>query len=227
MKQYAQKLPPLQKRPMLFMSYDPLYSSGYGNQGGTLPDQVFMHFYGPGWEGFDFDGFKLEDTAWFFAHEIGHLFQHGVGGELEASWIHEGAAEAFAYLMLESLETVSEEYLASRRERAFEGCRDALNTGTLLSAADRGQYSDYYQCGLTMFLAIDAAIRERSADEQDVFGFWMTLIDDTGKGERWDGDNFLTNAQVLIGPTLAERLRSLIVDKQNDPTASLRKLGSK
>ena len=209
MEQYAQELPPLRHRPMLFISYDPSFSNGRGNQGGTLPGQVFMHFYGPGWVESEADGFTPEDTAWFFAHEVGHLFQHDVSGELEATWIHEGAAEAFAYLILKSLAAVSEEYLTSRRERAFDRCRDALQRGTLATAAARAQFSDYYECGLIMFLAIDTAIRTSSADQQDLFSFWRSLIADTGSGELWQNDGFLDNAQQVIGLSLTERLRSL------------------
>lgn len=224
MEQYGQKFPPLPQRPMLFVSYEPFFSEGRGRQGGTLPGQVFMHFYGPGWEVVNADGYTPEETAWFFAHEVGHLFQHGVTGVREASWIHEGAAEAFAYLMLGSLETLSEEYLATRRQSAFDGCHDALSDGTLASAADRGRFSDYYQCGLIMFLAIDAAIRANSDDQNDLFSFWTTLIADTGEDETWESENFLEKAQILIGPSLAERLRALIFNKQDDPAKALRKL---
>lgn len=225
MEQYAQELPPLLRRPMLFMSYDPSFSDGRGHQGGTLPGQVFMHFYGPGWVEAETDGFTPEDTAWFFAHEVGHLFQHDVRGELDASWIHEGAAEAFAYLILRSSKTVSEEFLSMRRERAFDGCRDALQRGTLATAAARAQFSDYYECGLIMFLAIDNAIRTSSADRSDLFSFWKGLIADTDSVELWQSDNFLDNAQQVIGLSLTERLRSLIMEKQDDPAKALSLLG--
>jgi len=221
MEQFAQRLPQLLQRPMLFASYDTKYEKGHGRQGGTLPGQVFMHFYGPGWEAVIPDDNTPEEIAWFFAHEVGHLFQHNVAGALESSWIHEGAAEAFAYFILAYSETVSVEYLATRRQRAFDGCRDALSDGTLYDAAERGSFSDYYQCGLIMFLAIDAAIRAESNDQQDLFDFWATLISNPRKNEAWDSREFLRQVENSTGPIHVEQLLSLVFDKQDDPTAAL------
>lgn len=221
MEHFAQRLPQLQQRPMLFASYDPNYEKGHGRQGGTLPGQVFMHFYGPGWEAVTPDDNTPEEIAWFFAHEVGHLFQHDVVGALKSSWIHEGAAEAFAYFVLANSETVSVEYLAMRRQRAFDGCRDALSDGTLYNAAERDSFSDYYQCGLIMFLAIDAAIRVKSNDQQDLFDFWATLISDPRKNIAWDSREFLRQVENSADPFLAKQLLSLVFDKQDDPTAAL------
>ncbi len=225
MEQYARELPPPRSRPMLFVSYDPSYSEGRGNQGGTLPGQVFMHFYGPGWVESEAAGFTPEDTAWFFAHEVGHLFQHDVRGELDASWIHEGAAEAFAYLILASSETVSEEYLFQRRQSAFEGCRDALQRGSLVTSAARAQFSDYYECGLIMFLAIDDAIRTNSSDREDLFSFWRSLIAAAKSSEPWQNDDFLDYIQQVIGGPLTERLRSITSEQQVDPSTALSGIG--
>ncbi len=224
MKLYAQMLPPLRQRPMLFVSYDASFSEGHGHQGGTLPDQVFMHFYGPGWEGSDLAGQTYEDTAWFFAHETGHLFQHSVTGVRDASWIHEGAAEAFAYLSLQSLKAVSQEYLDEHRQRALDGCSYALSKGTLASAVDRARFSDYYDCGLIMFLAIDAAVRMSSANQEDLFSFWTTLIAETGKNEPWEDVIFLEKIRHAIGPSLADRLRLVVSDDSDAAAIAVRQL---
>ena len=210
---------------MLFVSYDPDFEKGRGRQGGTLPGQVFMHFYGPGWEDSESDYNSPEEIAWFFAHEAGHLFQHGVSGALQSSWIHEGAAEAFAYLLAGDLEAVPEEYLAMRRQRAIEDCRDALGDGTLTSAAERGHFSDYYQCGLVIFLAIDAATRVNSDDRQDLFGFWATLIAASSENVSWDTTDFLKEVEHSTGPALSKHLLSLVTERQIDPAAALDRVG--
>ena len=49
MRFYAAKLGAVPTRPMLFVSFDATHSRGWGRQGGTLPGQVFTHFYGAGW----------------------------------------------------------------------------------------------------------------------------------------------------------------------------------
>ncbi len=222
---FAQRLSPLRQRPMLFVSYDSNYDKGHGRQGGTLPDQIFMHFYGPGLENMTSNDNSPEEIAWFFAHESAHLFQRGVTGTRESSWIHEGAGEAFAYLMLAKLAMVSPEYLAVRKQRALEGCRNALDNAPLHHAAARGSFEDYYQCGLIMFLAIDTAIRDKSNDERDLFDFWKTLASDSRNNRPWDAREFLEEVELSSNPLLANKLRSLVFDKQDDPAATLDQLG--
>lgn len=226
MEGFARRLPPLSQRPMLFVSYDPAFKQGHGRQGGTLPGQVFMHFYGSDLGATESSSNTPEEIAWFFAHEVGHLFQHGVTGNRESPWIHEGAAEAFAYIMLNELEAVSKEYLAARRQSAFDGCRDALSDGELSSAASRGSFSDYYQCGLIMFLAIDSALRTNNDDRQDLFSFWSALIDVSTESESWDTANFLKEVEYSTDPVLSKHLLSLVIEKQVDPAAALDRFGT-
>ena len=225
MRFYGQHLPELAQRPMLFVSYDPDYEHGHGRQGGTLPNQVFMHFYGPTWQETDMDGDTPQDIGWFFAHEAGHIFQHGVAGDRESSWIHEGAAEAFAYLALEELEVVSDAYLDSRRQQALEGCRDALGKGTLATAAERGSISDYYHCGLIMFIAIDNKIRMNSSNQRNLFDLWTALIPEFNGPDLWDTSTFLRKAEPWIGRDLASQLLSMSIEEQVSPEDTLARLG--
>ncbi len=222
---YGQRLPELVQRPMLFVSYDPDYEHGHGRQGGILPNQVFMHFYGPTWEETDVDGNAQRDIVWFFAHEAGHIYQHGVTGDRKSSWIHEGAAEAFAYLALKELDIVSDRYLAAHRNQALEGCRDALATGTLATAAARGRFSDYYHCGLIMFIAIDRKIRLRSNNQQDLFDLWAALVSDLKKSDSWDAPTFLSKVEPWIGRDAASRLLSISIEEQVNPEKALAQLG--
>ena len=93
---FADRMGALPERPMLFASYDIRPTNGFGRQGGTLPGQVFVHFYGEAWpKEMAKPGFA-GDLAWHFAHEAGHLYQHQVYATGEQSaWVHEGGAEAF------------------------------------------------------------------------------------------------------------------------------------
>ena len=224
MRYFERRLPPLVQRPMLFVSYDPDYEHGYGHQGGTLPDQVFMHFYGPVWRDAGAKGGMPEDTLWFFAHEVAHLFQHGVKGTRESSWIHEGSAEAFAYLALESLGLVPAEYLHERRRRAVEACREALGKGPLTGAADRGEFSDYYDCGLILFLAIDNTLRASSGKQQGLSGFWSALIAGSASDEPWTSAEFLSHAATWVGEDLAQTLLTLATEKHDNPVELLTSL---
>ncbi len=87
MRYYAREMRPLGERPMLFVSRGPgTPEGGHGSQGGTLPGQVFMHFYGETDIAADIDTW----VPWFFAHEAGHLFQKVREVEEAESWLHEG-----------------------------------------------------------------------------------------------------------------------------------------
>ena len=218
---YSKRLPPLERKPMLFISYDPAYGDGYGNQGGTLPDQVFMHYYGSVWAS-NGDGSTREDTAWFFAHEIGHLFQHGAAGTRDASWIHEGAAEAFAFLVLRSLEAVSESYLEARRQAALDDCVGALHIGALAGSAQRGAFSDYYACGLIFFLAIDDQIQARA--QGDLFDFWSDLISQTDPDNQWDAVAFAEALETWTGKAFKETLLEVVHEEQQEPSRILIRL---
>ena len=67
---------------MLYVSYDASHPKGRGRQGGVLPDQVFIHFYGGKWpEEMEKPGFA-DELAWHFAHEAAHLYHrrlYGIG----------------------------------------------------------------------------------------------------------------------------------------------------
>jgi len=222
---YEQALSPLVRRPMLYVSYDPDYEHGHGHQGGTLPDQIFMHFYGPAWrEGSAKQG-APEDLLWFFAHEAGHLFQHDVSGNRESSWIHEGSADAFAYLSLEALNLVPAAYLDKRRRQAVAGCRSALDKGPLTEAAGRGEFSSYYDCGLIVFLAIDDAIGNRNNGQQNLFDFWSMLIADSPGGERWDSAEFLAYTKPWAGDELSQALLTLVTAEHGNHGELLDTLG--
>ncbi len=223
---YGRRLPRLAQQPMLFVSYDPSYEHGYGNQGGVLPNQVFMHFYGATWEEINPESNVPEEIAWFFAHEAGHIFQQGVAGERESAWIHEGAAEAFAYLALKELEIVSTSYLNSRRIQAKDACGDALEIGALTTAAERGNFADFYNCGLTMFIAVDAKIRARSGNQLDLFDLWSAIIPELKALGPLDSADFLKKVEPWIGGDLAGQLLSLATEMQVETDRTLTELGN-
>ena len=96
MRLFSGKLGALSTRPMLFVSYDASHPNGWGRQGGVLPSQVFIHFYGSKWPAeMEKPGFA-DDLAWHFAHEAAHLYQRHTSTSPGDDWITEGSAEAFA-----------------------------------------------------------------------------------------------------------------------------------
>lgn len=214
------QLPP--EKPMLFVSYEPDYASGWGRQGGTLPNQVFMHFYGPAWENEqESDWDAAASVAWFFGHEAGHLFQGGFTDD-EDAWIHEGTAEAFALLALRDLEAAPPDYLDGRVRDAVDQCVQGLEAGPLKDAAKEGRFGDYYSCGLLMQLAVDASARRASDATRTLFDVWMSFRARVDAGAEPDRETFLAVVTEASDPETAAFLRTLATERQSDPEKTLR-----
>ena len=228
---YAERLEPPRQKPMLFASYDPDYPDGSGHQGGTLPGQVFVHFYGTGWSDRDPPGdtndphYTEETIAFFFAHEAAHLFQgqDRVRPENDIAWIHEGGADALALLALMDLAPVAQEYLKSRKRNAFDDCASGLGSQTLDEAAAAGDYQYHYSCGMLMNLAIDAALRRASNGQRGLFDFWSTFLDRVKVQADWTQENFLNVLRADDEHQTAAFLQSLTDERQARPREALRR----
>ncbi len=136
--------------PMLFASFGKTSQSNYGRQGGVLPHQVFMHWYGniP-----SLDKNDRFEVTWFFAHEAAHLYQgqiSALSGE-ENAWLQEGHAEYLAMLLVQQLMPDSESLTARKLNQASTQCKQSLEEARLSQAAKTSNYQLFYQCGLFIF----------------------------------------------------------------------------
>ena len=164
MREYAEIYGPLSFRPELYVSIDarPEAGGGESSQGGTLPNQIFMHF-----DGAHARERLAEDKPywldWFFAHEAAHLFQQDKVGRLAgddgAAWIHEGGADAMAALALAGRGTAENTYVRERVSAAEGACAQGLGRTPLDQAGSNGNFDLHYQCGLIFWLALDADLR--------------------------------------------------------------------
>ncbi|MEO0998883.1 MAG: hypothetical protein AAFX58_15330, partial [Pseudomonadota bacterium] len=224
---YAERLEPPARKPMLFASYDPDYGRGYGRQGGTLPGQVFMHFYGPGWAGEDGAAGATTSAAGialFFAHEAAHLFQTrpGVRPDDAVAWLHEGGADAFALIALRAMAVVPAEFAAQTLSIAFDDCVAGLGQRPLNAAASAGAYRDHYACGLLMNMAADAAVRRASGGKHDLFDIWRAFLATAESTSRWHQDDFLGVLRSHAGEDTAAFLESLTAESHADPAEHLK-----
>jgi hypothetical protein len=138
MRQLGDKLGKLDQRPMLFASYGVTGDGEWGRQGGTLPGQVFVHFYGNRWPTEMTKPDFAASLTWFFAHEAAHMWQRQLhAAEEEGAWIHEGGAEAFAALAMREgaaeggyvATTISEARTKCSAELKGRSIREALAAG--------------------------------------------------------------------------------------------------
>lgn len=183
MRFFAARLGALPTRPLLFASYDADHKPGWGRQGGTLPGQVFAHFYGAGWParmmepGFDFS------LAWFFAHEAAHLYQRQIeASDKGAAWVHEGAAEAFAAIALRQLNPALAPQVDAKIAEARTACTAARGGRPLNAVIDGGNFDAAYSCGLLLNLAVHDAALAAEPQSDGLFTVWRTFAETARDG---------------------------------------------
>jgi len=175
----------LERKPMLFASYSHAIDGSYGQQGGTLPDQVFMHWYGK-LPNFEQDS---EQLIWFFAHEAVHMYQRMNGRAISPvdNWIHEGHAEYIAKLMVKQLHPQYLPYVDKLSAKASQDCLEKVEQTTLSALIENNQHDVLYQCGLYIFDTIEQANRSAS----NVHQLWNQFMRQIKPGQEVSGASFI------------------------------------
>jgi len=207
-------------KPMLFASYDPGFAKGYGSQGGTLPGQVFIHYYGPGWPERMARPDFVYQTAFFFAHEAGHLHQAG-GQPIDTSWINEGGAEIFAARALSALLPESRDWLRGKLESVRKGCADALQRTTLSDAMKAEEVDMLYTCGLTINARIDDELRARNPGSDGIFTLWLAWRERVAGGLRPTEENYAAVVETIGGKPLADWVRRVAFERFENEAAAV------
>lgn len=219
---FSHSLKPLAtEKPMLFASYAMV--DGHSSQGGTLPNQIFMH-----WNRNDLDK-RAENsdfankTLWFFAHEAAHLYQPGntagVSENDEQSWLHEGSADYFAALAMNYLYEDANSYVKRRITHAFESCTQGLTQSTLANAYKNGHFNLYYSCGMVMHRAIDSVVQQKTLGEESLFTVWKRLQKAVSRGLPPGTATFLALLEPYNAPELIDAINNATSD--NDKKAIL------
>jgi hypothetical protein len=218
MQLYSQKLGRVARRPMLFVSYDVSPYEGeperWGSQGGVLPGQVFIHFYGARWPEKIATQSVADYLSWHFAHEAAHVYQSKFATDPAGHWIHEGAAEAIAAMTLRSLDTGAAAYAQSKIEGAKGKCATQLGGRTMLDALTAGTPDVAYSCGLLLHLELDAQIR-RTTHHDGIYAVWREYAKSKEPSER----AYLAAISAVGKPELAEWTRSIV--RNSDPAFQL------
>ena len=219
---YGEQFGALDSRPMLYASRDENHpGGGYGYQGGTLPGQVFMHFYGRN-AAFDTPEFAAR-VNWFFAHEAAHLYQHfeSISDDGD-SWIHEGGADALAAVALQALEVIDREAVQARLQQSVDGCAKGIAASPLRQAHANGSFDAYYSCGFVLQMAVDAAARRASDGACGLACVWRDFQADVKAGKPWNSETFIAAAERHTDEQTATFLRAVLDEVAADPKALLR-----
>jgi hypothetical protein len=211
-------------KPTLFASYANI--DGHSSQGGTLPNQIFMHWDVNNLHEKVEDNKFLNNTIWFFAHEVAHLYQRSnqadIYGERHESWLHEGHADWLAALALLELYPETSEYVTNKIDRFRTHCAKGLANFPLIEAADKGRFDLYYTCGLLIHQAIDLTLQENS--DKDIYSLWVDFRSEAEKGDRKGSEIFLSHTEKWTSKELVNRIKEVIENKLSSPKDALKHL---
>ncbi len=209
---FSARLGKLETRPALFASYDAAHpGGGWGRQGGTLPGQIFTHFYGSRWPVEFAKPDFANDLAWHFAHEAGHLHQRGITtDDAPGWWIHEGGAEAFAAIALRESGASQADYVARRIKTARESCATLLREKSLHQVTSRQTNTPAYQCGMLVNLSIDAALRQRAPTKDGLYAVWRGYLARKASGQSTDEAAFLSSVADIGGQPIADQVARML-----------------
>jgi len=194
---FAEKMPALTYRPSLFASYSTTDDGSYGHQGGTLPGQIFMHWYGKQ----AIAGLDEHNTFWFFAHEIAHLYQ-GPAGTIEPltdAWVHEGTAELFAGIAYAEINGSAQLF----QSKLFQSKLATATADCLRSVATQPNYHQvalantrvHYSCGLLIVTALHHELTQR---DSDIFQLWQAFNHAVAKGKPATATTFAEVSKPLL-----------------------------
>ena len=160
-------------KPSLLTTFEALEAGRLSFTGGVIGTQMAFQL-GLGADIVDTPA-ERAFMARFFAHEAAHLWNNGevVNAESSEAWLHEGSAEAMAWLALAEIGFYSSDDVRGLFQEAANKCTGFLDSGPLREAARREDFQAYYTCGAVMALATHGAMREEGGD---LFDFWRELL---------------------------------------------------
>lgn len=216
--------------PELYVSIDdtPEPNGRISTQGGTLPNQIFMHF----------DGENARERAsagspfwldWFFAHEAAHLFQQDrAGGRADSEqepWLHEGGADAMAALAVAGRGDAERAYAQTRLREAEAACGQGLAAAPLTRASADGNFDLHYQCGMVIWLALDQDLRRSGVDGIDRLS--VAFFAKVRGGQTWSEATLLATARELgASDDLLQRISAVTSGRTEDPAMAVGAIGA-
>jgi len=205
---FIDKFSHLDQKHSLFASYKKTSQEGVGSQGGVLPNQVFMHWYGRDLEKAVKKDIFLKGTVWFFAHEVAHMYQKKTSQTKNDSeaWLHEGAADKFAMEAMLFVEPDSTIYIEKRIEEFKQSCEKGIQGFSLSKATEKGQFGLHYSCGFLIHHSIDIITKKRFPDGDGIFDIWREYQQRVKDGAEANQETYLK----IVGEYTSEPHKVLI-----------------
>ena len=207
------------KKPTLYASYANI--EGQSAQGGTLPNQIFMHWNVNDLHSQVKKSSFINGTTWFFAHEVAHLYQSGENSRLDHedgdSWIHEGNADFLASELLLDSYPKSNAYVAARFEKSKARCITGLNKLALIEAANKNEFRLYYSCGLLIHKAIDREVKRVSNSKNNIYSVWNRYRKKVKAGAPANQSTFLSVVGEFSGTNIVNQVSKMVNSRLDDP----------
>jgi hypothetical protein len=206
------------ERMTLFASYAKV--SGQSAQGGTLPNQIFMHWNMNDLHEKTGNDHFVDQLLWFFAHEVAHLFQRSAGvntfGDAHESWIHEGHAEYTAALALSGLYPKAAQFVELKENSLKNECLAGLEHTSLPDAARDGQFRLYYSCGFHLHQYLDTACRQQADASFELWNTYRTLKEQAA-GQTPATELFFKAVSQMCSADLADEIRAVFSTDDGSP----------
>ena len=221
MEKYSKYFGTQKEKPMVFASYSKTEDGSFGNQGGVLPNQVFMHWYGKNLN----DRIDENNILWFFSHEIAHLYQGEAAqvADIEDSWIHEGSAEFMASISLEELLPKSSNFVSNKTNKAKQSCIKDLDGYSLVNSAKRQKFELYYTCGLIINQAIHNEANKLNS-KVNIFTIWNSFQNKINAGELASSKTFIASVKPFVTEVFFDNLQKMILPGNKNSVKFVEKL---
>lgn len=217
---FTTRMGALEFRPALFASYSDTKDGSYGYQGGVLPGQIFMHWYGT----VSLEHLQPDAVFWFFAHEVAHLYQRKAGAieALQDAWIHEGAAEYLAGLAASDVQQ-SNKVLRQKLAAAAKDCVAGLEKEPNYAKATAAKPQMHYSCGLVLNHAIDRQLQQ-AEQPINMFRLWALFNARVQAGESPQSSVFLDVLRPYVPQEFSMQLGALSRQTDFDAHAFIKQL---
>lgn len=217
---FTARMGALEFRPALFASYSSTEDGSYGHQGGILPGQIFMHWYG----NVSLEQLQPEAVFWFFAHEVAHLYQRQAGSiePAQDAWIHEGAAEYLAGLAASDVQQ-SNKVLRQKLATAAKDCVAGLEGEPNYAKAVAAKSQLHYSCGLVLNHAIDRQLQQ-AGQPINMFRLWALFNMRVRTGESPQASVFLDVLKPYVAEEFSMQLGAFSRQADFDAYAFIRQL---
>lgn len=209
---------PLERTPLILIGYEPTTGEQRGSSGDVLPGLIRFALYGPGWEAADDSAYR--GVFYLLAHEAAHLWNGDLfqsAENAEAPWMHEGGAEALAWLAMRRFGVTDDADFRGQVEDALNQCL-STSRGGALHAVMRSSRTPY-TCGAIINLMVGAEVSVRDG----LTAFWRALFAAAEPdGRRYDSARYFTTLEAMTGDRrLATFLRQWLHDSIPKTAAAL------